>query len=125
MTISNITIDGVSVPIFLRLGNRARPFTPDGPKPAVGTFRNVTHQQRGGHRGRRPSAARSPGLPGHRVENVTLSDIRIQFAGGGAAKLAAKAVPEHETKYPESRMFGTLPAYGLYCRHVHGLKFST
>ena len=27
-------------------------------------------------------------------------------------------------KYPECLMFGDLPAYGFYCRHVKGLRFS-
>ena len=31
-------------------------------------------------------------------------------------------MPEHEGKYPDAAMFGTLPSYGLYCRHVEGLK---
>ena len=41
VAISNITVQGVSTPIFLRLGNRARPFTENGPKPEVGALRNV------------------------------------------------------------------------------------
>ena len=41
ITVSNIVISGVNVPIFLRLGNRARPFLPDGAKPGMG-LRNVT-----------------------------------------------------------------------------------
>ena len=34
------------------------------------------------------------------------------------------AVPERETAYPEPSMFGLLPAYGLYVRHVRGLSVS-
>jgi hypothetical protein len=30
-------------------------------------------------------------------------------------------MPEMEAKYPDAAMFGDLPAYGLYCRHVAGL----
>jgi hypothetical protein len=33
-------------------------------------------------------------------------------------------VEEFPDKYPESGMFGQLPAYGLYCRHVKGLKMT-
>jgi len=61
-------------------------------------------------------------LPGHPVENVTLQNIRLSFKGGGPAELATLDVPENETKYPEYRMFGVLPAYGFYCRHVNNLK---
>ncbi|MGB2866294.1 MAG: hypothetical protein WBC05_23395, partial [Sedimentisphaerales bacterium] len=31
-------------------------------------------------------------------------------------------IPEKPADYPEYSMFGRLPAYGLYCRHVKGLK---
>lgn len=121
VAISNVVIDGVGVPLFLRLGNRARPFTPGGPRPGVGTFRNVSIS----HviaRGTSTIGCSITGLPGHPVENVTLSDVRVQLPGGGKKEWTGKDVPEQEAKYPESRMFGELPAYGLYCRHVRGLK---
>jgi hypothetical protein len=53
-----------------------------------------------------------------------LSNIRLSFAGGGTADEASRAVPEEADKYPEYAMFGRLPAYGLYCRHVNGLKLT-
>ena len=30
--------------------------------------------------------------------------------------------PEKEGAYPEPNMFGVIPAYGLFCRHVRGLS---
>jgi hypothetical protein len=33
-----------------------------------------------------------------------------------------KDVPEQIAKYPEFSMFGELPAWALYVRHVEGLK---
>src|SRR5262249_48248183 len=36
-------------------------------------------------------------------------------------ELASKVVPELESKYPDADMFGTLPAYGLFCRHAESL----
>src|SRR5512139_350970 len=41
VTISNISIQGMACPIFMRLGNRGRIFTDGVPKPDVGTLRNV------------------------------------------------------------------------------------
>lgn len=32
-------------------------------------------------------------------------------------------VPEKENSYPEFSMFGELPAWGFYVRHVSGLTF--
>lgn len=67
------------------------------------------------------------GLPGHPVENVTLEHIRITYPGRGNPAYAnlplsrLDQVPELPKKYPEFSMFGELPAWGLYARHVEGL----
>ena len=50
-----------------------------------------------------------------------LDDVQITVPGGGEAFPAGRAVPENPEAYPEYRMFGPLPAYGLYCRHARGL----
>ena len=63
------------------------------------------------------------GLPGHPIEGVVLEDIRLEFEGGGTADLVHREIPERPEAYPESTMFGVLPAYGLYCRHVKGVVF--
>jgi hypothetical protein len=122
VTISNITVRGVSTPIFLRLGNRARPFIENGPTPAVGSLRNVLLSNIVAT-GASTIGCSITGVPDHPVENVSLSNIQIGFEGAGKANLAARTVPEYERRYPDSGMFGVLPAYGFYCRHVLGLKF--
>jgi hypothetical protein len=33
-----------------------------------------------------------------------------------------RPVPEREREYPDAARFRNLPAYGLYCRHVTGLR---
>jgi hypothetical protein len=60
------------------------------------------------------------GIPGHPVQRVTLGGVQLNMAGGQQEAVALD-VPEHEGKYPEATMFGTLPSYGLYARHVDGL----
>lgn len=62
------------------------------------------------------------GLPGMQIEDVRLSDIRIATMMPGKPEWVAKPVPEAAPDYPQSRMFGWLPASGLYARHVHGLS---
>ena len=122
VVVSEVDIQGVSVPIFLRLGNRARPYV-SGAKPGVGTFRNVVLANITA-KGTSEIGCSITGLPGHPIENVVLANVRLGFDGGGTREHAARAIPEREESYPESTMFGTLPAYGFYCRHVRGLKFS-
>jgi hypothetical protein len=63
-------------------------------------------------------------LPGHEVENVTIENLSISFRGGGAREDARRQIPELAEGYPEYRMFGVLPAYGFFCRHVRGLSLS-
>jgi len=122
VTLSNLTIKGVTVPIFMRLGNRARLYDKNQLKPGIGTFRNVivsniiaTHCS--------PTGCSITGLPNHPIENVTLDNIHLGFDGGGAKEDASRPIPDKAASYPESTMFGTLPAYGFFCRHVKGLKF--
>ena len=58
------------------------------------------------------------GIPGHRIEDVLLDNIRIEYAGGGTAADAGRCVPEMTADYPKPRMFGKLPAWGLFIRHA-------
>jgi hypothetical protein len=122
---------------FLRLGQRA------GDRPGV--LRNVTIRQlKCEVPFRRPDEAydlRGPevdffhnpfpssisGYPDHRIENVTLEDIEVSYPGRATKGMAyiplwrVKDVPEQIQKYPEFSMFGELPAWALYVRHVDGL----
>jgi len=123
VAISNIVMKGVSVPIFMRLGNRARQYEQDKPKPGVGTFRNVVIDNIVATETSNIGCSIT-GLPGHAVENVSLSNIKLSFEGGGTIEDSLKEVPEKAGSYPESTMFGMLPAYGFYCRHVRGLTFT-
>ena len=122
ITISNIAISGTTAPIFMRLGNRARKHRPNIVPPQAGTFRNVLISNIVAS-GAGSTGCSITGIPGHLIENVSLSNIKISFIGGGPKQLVKQEVPEHVEKYPESTMFGTLPAYGFFCRHVDGLTF--
>ncbi len=122
VAISNLTIKGVTSPIFMRLGNRARLYEKDQPRPGVGKFRNVTISNVVATDCSEIGCSIT-GLPEHTIENVTLSNIHLGFEGGGTKKDVAREIAEKPESYPESTMFGTLPAYGFFCRHVKGLKF--
>jgi hypothetical protein len=135
ISISNIRIRRTGGGVFLRLGNRARPYLAEGPGgsrgtftaapgtpvPPVGRLRNVHIAQVTGE-GCDITGCALAGLPAHPLENVTLSGIQLGFAGGGTIDDARREVPEQEREYPEYKMFGRLPAFGLWCRHVTGLR---
>jgi hypothetical protein len=75
-----------------------------------------------------PFPASISGLPGHPVENVTLENIKIVYEGAASKQVAhfgldsLDKVPENANDYPEFSMFGELPCWGLYVRHVTGLQ---
>jgi polygalacturonase len=122
IAISNLTIKGVTVPIFMRLGNRARIYEKDQPKPDIGKFRNVIISNVVATDCSQIGCSIT-GLPAHNIENIVLTNIHLGFEGTGTKKDASREIPKKPTSYPESVMFGTLPAYGIFCRHVKGLKF--
>ncbi|HJQ31659.1 MAG TPA: glycoside hydrolase family 28 protein [Pyrinomonadaceae bacterium] len=121
VTVSNVTMrDVVTAPIFLRLGARMR--GPAGAPPGV--LRRVQISNVVVYNAEPRFASIIAGLPGHPVEDVRLSDIRILYRGGGTREQAALEPPEKETNYPEPSMFGDLPAYGFFIRHARGVELS-
>jgi polygalacturonase len=123
VSISNLTMrDIVNAAIFLRLGNRARgPVLADGHQPPVGLLRRVNIDNVVASDVNSRCGVIITGIPGHAIEDVSLSNIRIVSRGGGTKEDAARQVPERETAYPDPGMFGVCPAYGFYLRHVNGV----
>ncbi len=120
VTISNVIMEGPEVPLFIRLGNRARPHTSEAPKPGVGVLRNISiHQVVVKGAGR--IGCSITGIPGHRVEDVSIRNLQMELEGGVTDPVSPAEVPELEDHYPESTMFGALPASVFYLRHVSGI----
>ncbi|NQT92190.1 MAG: glycoside hydrolase family 28 protein [Lentisphaerae bacterium] len=128
ININNITVRGMNSLLFLRVRNRARPFLPDGPTPAVGRARDV-HISNIIARDMGPRGADITSLPGHPVENVSIRDLDIAMEGGEAAFPPGYTIKEVVEGDPAilldhaTKMHNMLPAYGFYCRHVEGLRF--
>ena len=138
--ISDITMDNVRNPIFIRLGNRARPYKEGMPAPDKGFLKNVTirnvkatnmgyfWQDHPFHKLPRVTAhipSSISGLPSHPVENILIENVHIEYSGGMEQPFDTSAdIPEAEKSYPEYHMFGQLPASGFYLRHAKNVKFS-
>ncbi|MFA5848962.1 MAG: glycosyl hydrolase family 28 protein [Bacteroidales bacterium] len=126
VTINNIIIDGAQVPIFIRLGQRGYKTCancPDTPAPGVGAMRNIIISNIIARAGAMFGNCIS-GIPGANIEKVTLNNIRFICKGNGTVKHAEAIVPEKINSYPEGWMFGILPSYGLYLRHVNNIYMS-
>jgi len=121
VTITNITMrDIVNAPIFIRLGARMR--APDSMR--IGACRRIILSNIMIYNADYRHGAIISGLPGHEIEDLQMSNIRIYYKGGGTADLAAREVPEFEKDYPEPYRFGKMPAYGFFLRHIKNLKMN-
>jgi polygalacturonase len=130
VTISNISMRDVKSAIQLRLGARMRPYLMSKDRlPQVGTMKNImiSHVQSTiGHDRTSTGASNSydfiSGIPEHAIENVSLSDISISYFGNGTRKQAQREIPEEVKTYPKTGMFGDLPSYSFFVRHVKGIR---
>lgn len=140
--LEDVTVDNVSAlntgnAIFIRLGHRR------GDNP--GTIKNVTisnlsceipfgrpdadYDLRGPDINtiHNPFPSSITGLPDAKVENVTLRNVSISYPGRGTRGMAYvgryRSVPEQRGEYPEFHMFGELPAWGFFLRHIDGITF--
>lgn len=141
--ISDVNITDSNNPLFIRLGHRnihgeigsvhgvtisnVTAEIPDRPAVDFNKFPTIDVHNR------RPTllTAAIIGLPAHPVKDVMLQNINITYGGIGSTPRAGQPdlntlskVPERTSDYPEIIPFGTLPAWGFYCRHAEGIQFS-
>ena len=67
------------------------------------------------------------GIPGNSIEDVLLENVSIVYPGRATKGMAYMPlwrkgdVPEQIDKYPEFTMFGELPSWGFYLRHLRNI----
>jgi hypothetical protein len=139
INVSRITAKNTGNALFIRLGHRA------GER--VGTIKNisikdmnveipfdrpdVSYDLRGPEVDFFHNPFPSPivGILGHDIEGVHLENIEITCPGRATKGMAyiplsrLNQVPEQIDKYPEFSMFGELPSWGFYIRHVKDITF--
>lgn len=119
ITITNIVMENILVPIFLRLANRGA-----GEQkvsvPVPGSLKDVIISNIVAYDASYASSISA--IPGYYVENVILKNILIKTKGGGDTKLAQKVMDEKIQQYPEGTMWGPMSMSGFFVRHVKGLQ---
>lgn len=76
------------------------------------------------------SAILITGMPNKYIEDIQLNNIQMTVAGGGTQADALKTDLKEYTLdvlgnwWPEFSLIGTLPAHGIYARHVKGLSLN-
>ncbi len=119
ITVSNLTMrDICNTPIYIRLGTRLR-----GPGAKVGTAKRIKISNVVAHNVAAEAGILLAGDPTGALEDISLSNIFVDFEGGGTAEDAARVVPEYEDnfRYPEPYRLGKLSSWGLFARHVKNL----
>ncbi|MGA3171501.1 MAG: glycoside hydrolase family 28 protein [Chthoniobacteraceae bacterium] len=121
ITISNIAMfDVPSYAIYITTGKRDR--TPNlTTQSSAGNIliSNVVAEGVG-----RMSGIQVMGLPEQPIVGVRLENIRLISKGGGTQADAALHPQELGTGYPEPDGLGTMPAYGIFARHVRDLDLA-
>src|SRR5262249_14432744 len=121
VSISNVVMQDVGIPIALRRGLRDRCECGTAGVLESVRFANIT--------------ARGPKLPGviagwpdAPVRDVTIDGVSVTMARTDSVTRDLAAIPERPKDYPDPTMFGLLPASGLYIRHaaeiaLRGIQF--
>ncbi len=130
MVFSNLTMKNVPRPIFMTFAKqKACVDAPETMYPMDAMhgfiFKNIIVDNRELDKN---SAILITGITGTYIENVMLKDIFMTVAGGGTIEDAQKTDLKEYTLdvlkgwWPEFHLIGTLPAYGVYARHIKGLN---
>ncbi|TXE07238.1 glycoside hydrolase family 28 protein [Seonamhaeicola algicola] len=66
------------------------------------------------------------GMPNNYITDIQLNNIQMTVSGGGTKEDANKTIKEYTLDtlgewWPEFYLVGTLPAHGIYARHIKGL----
>lgn len=70
------------------------------------------------------------GLPGRDIENIVLEDLDLTYPGRATKGMAyvglyrVGEVNEAAEGYPEFSMYGELPSWAFYLRHINGIRLS-
>ncbi|MGC1461257.1 MAG: glycoside hydrolase family 28 protein [Terracidiphilus sp.] len=122
ITITNSAMrDMYTGPLFMRLGSRLR-----GPKGTtkVGTMKRILISNLECFNATKSQASILTGIPGYAIEDVKLSNIYFESAGGGTSEDAKAQITEQEDNYPDPGRFGTTPSSGFFLRHMRNLEMS-
>lgn len=125
ISFSNIIMEGLSCPIFVRLGKRHRPSHAEYAELPItpGVVEDITFNHiRAYGVGALPITI--SGYPGHPVRRVRLTDVEVHYGRPGTAADRKIQYPDSDGGYPSPLMFGgNLPAYGAFVRFAEDVRF--
>ncbi len=112
--ISNIEINSMACPLFIRLCNR------NGDKKTEldgkGVIENISVKNIKADNIEIPIMIM--GIPNQKIKDIILENFDIKYADGRDYIDFRFKIPEQEKEYPECNRFRNINAYGLFLRHV-------
>ncbi|HLN54346.1 MAG TPA: glycosyl hydrolase family 28 protein [Bacteroidales bacterium] len=119
IVIDNIVMENVASPLFIRLGNRARPYKSGQYVDHQDDVKNIYLNNITVVNCKRPGIIM--GLNSKKLGDVVISNYSVKNSVA-QQPVPYNKVPLDEFGYPAGTYFKNLPAYGLYCRNVEGLR---
>jgi hypothetical protein len=129
----NIWIDSIDAiycvtPIYVTLGNRSRRHTEGVEIPGIGSMRNIKISNVKAT-GAGPISSSITGLDdSHRIKNIALENIFIELTHPGKSEDRKtdmnKLFLEKKPIYPSPHVWGNMPGYGFYFRHIDKLQIT-
>jgi hypothetical protein len=118
VTIDNITMADVGLPIAVVRGNRDR-CRYGGEAGLLSSIRISNIVARNAK-----LASVIAGIPNAPVQQVHFRSISVDVVAGESGPTDLGMIPEKPIQYPDPTMFGPLPAYGFFLRHVDGISLT-
>jgi hypothetical protein len=124
VTFANIAFHDVGTPFFVLIGDRGS--RPAGAPRHIGSIDGVQFQNVTGDTPRHTWGSIISGLTEngvtYPVRNVAFTDVNVTVQGHGGG--VPNDPPEYAGQYPDPNLWGDVPGYGLFLRHVDGMTFT-
>ena len=114
INISNIEMDSMACPLFIRLCNRNGDKKPE--LDSKGQIKNINIKNITAKNVEIP--AMIMGIPNQKIKDVKLENFDIKYADGKDYIDFRFKIPEQEKEYPECNRFRNINAYGVFVRHA-------
>ena len=114
VNISNIEMDSMACPLFIRLCNRNGDKKPE--LEGKGGIENITVKNIKAENTEIPIMIM--GIPNQKINDVKLENFDVKYAEGKDYIDLRFKIPEQEKEYPECNRFRNVNAYGVFLRHA-------
>ncbi len=118
INVSNIQMDSMGCPLFIRLCNRNGDKKPE--LDGKGRIENITVRNIKADNVEMPIMIM--GIPNQKIKDVTIENFDVKYANGNDYFDLRFKIPEQEQEYPECNRFRNINAYGLFLRHADNIQ---